>query len=1071
MNFRQSSPGRAHRFNVWFYLSWFFLLVYPLHHVSAQTETFPIYQWDRQYYAKIEGEQRLLYVRGFARSQMQFKDIDGDGKEDLLIGKADGRLAFFRNAGTESDPRFLLETEDFLVIHEERDANQQLLYSERIVDVGENAVPELVDIDGDGDLDLFVGSGDGQIFYYENRGNRLLPKFFRVTPIYMNLNFNGNSVPRFADLNGDRALDMVVGTKAGKVNIFFNSGLPTNALFCPAYDPLYPPDPRCRYQPVTLEDISPLGDATPALVDWDQDGDQDVVIGKSNGKLHFYWNRGTPIEPRFELLTSNFQFIDSGGFAAPVFHDLNHDGYPELFIGTTTSNIVYYENREVVFDRLKQIKSLDLTQIASTDTPSQVLEAACKQLRGLPECLIPLTQALDVPPEVKIEKVEQLISYLVRTDVSLNPAQTAETAGDETTKIKTPKLQANVKTADETATTEDEPVDETAREDKPASEQQEAGPAEPEKMITRNQLWLNTRNFLELARLNGSERHSAPTSGDWNKDGKADLMLGSQSGRIYAYTNQGEKVPDWVPLELPVLLPNQRRYSAPALGDIDGDEDLDLVVGNRQGRLELLKNEGSVEKPDWVVTDVNLAQIDVGSYSVPVLLDADRDGDLDLFVGNSRGLVIFYENQGSKQESRFILRSTRFAGAVVKGHASPAFFAWNEDENMDLVLGNREGLISLHVHLSRSVLKGWKQEAEMWQELRASGFSSPHFTDLNGDGQVDLLIGDEEGNLLLWNNGGVIKQEEITPDETVLTQNIIEEEPLAEEEEPFTEVVAEAPGIPEAAAFDPVFELVTRDYGGLRLGKRAVPAFLDTDGDGDLDLIVGNHAGQLKHFLRESGTETEQWLLETEQYLDYRGGRNAAPVFADLDGDGDKDLLVGNERGNINYWENQGDTEVPDFIPNPTPFIGVTGGRNSIPSVIDLNNDGKNDLLIGNFLGQMRYYVQKPNGEIAHFQLHLRQFLNLDVGLGAVPKVTDLNNDRLPDLVVGSDRGLLVNFQPAEGEVVNAMNWKRKEGYFEKLDLPVGGSPVFVDLDSDGDLDMVIGTEQGRLHYYRNTGR
>jgi hypothetical protein len=51
------------------------------------------------------------------------------------------------------------------------------------------------------------------------------------------------------------------------------------------------------------------------------------------------------------------------------------------------------------------------------------------------------------------------------------------------------------------------------------------------------------------------------------------------------------------------------------------------------------------------------------------------------------------------------------------------------------------------------------------------------------------------------------------------------------------------------------------------------------------------------------------------------------------------------------------------------------------------------------------------------------------------------------------------------------MQWKLKGGYFDKLKLPVGGAPVFEDMDFDGDLDMVIGTENGTLEYYRNIGR
>ena len=52
-----------------------------------------------------------------------------------------------------------------------------------------------------------------------------------------------------------------------------------------------------------------------------------------------------------------------------------------------------------------------------------------------------------------------------------------------------------------------------------------------------------------------------------------------------------------------------------------------------------------------------------------------------------------------------------------------------------------------------------------------------------------------------------------------------------------------------------------------------------------------------------------------------------------------------------------------------------------------------------------------------------------------------------------------------------SMSFQLKDGYFDKLDLPVGGSPVFEDMDFDGDLDMVIGTEKGTLVYFRNTGR
>ena len=78
---------------------------------------------------------------------------------------------------------------------------------------------------------------------------------------------------------------------------------------------------------------------------------------------------------------------------------MNGDGYSELFIGTSTSGIIYYENRELIFDRLKAIKALDLSLLNSTDSPERILREACDQLRGLPECLIPMGNALGFLPE------------------------------------------------------------------------------------------------------------------------------------------------------------------------------------------------------------------------------------------------------------------------------------------------------------------------------------------------------------------------------------------------------------------------------------------------------------------------------------------------------------------------------------------------------------------------------------------------------------------------------------------------------------------------------------------------
>ena len=138
------------------------------------------------------------------------------------------------------------------------------------------------------------------------------------------------------------------------------------------------------------------------------------------------------------------------------------------------------------------------------------------------------------------------------------------------------------------------------------------------------------------------DRHTLITSGDWDGDGDPDLLLGSRSGALYAYVNQGgTEDPDWSRLELQHLHRTVVSFSAPSLADLDGDGDLDILVGREDGTLDLLRNEGSKDNPDWQMAEVRFAKIDIGSRSTPLIRDLDGDSDLDLLVGNSQGFLVY----------------------------------------------------------------------------------------------------------------------------------------------------------------------------------------------------------------------------------------------------------------------------------------------------------------------------------------------------------------------------------------------------------------------------------------------
>ncbi len=1068
-----------------------------------------IYTWERIYYGRLEGEQRLLYTRPFSRSQASFADVDGDNKDDLLIGKSDGRLALFINTGKPGEPKFVLQTEDLKAYHLESTGGNNTERVETIIDVGENAAPTVVDIDADGDLDLFIGSKDGTIFHYNNIGNALLPIFELATPSYMGLRPGTNTVPRFKDVNTDRAPDLLIGTHVGKVYLYLNAGVPVRAKFCTEteeIDTTALTRNRCFYPRQLISDIAPEVDASPAWVDWNYDGLWDVAVGKASGQISFYYNNGSSFAPKWKMESDRFLFIDAGGYASPVFYDLNQDGFDELLVGSSTSQMIYYENREVLQTQLPRIQNVDLSEINWKDDHLLILQNVCNQLDGAPACLPALGRAFNIPNDVN-QDLQTYADYIVRPrgviaaqeeapvegapDPAQDPANAADPAADPANANQgafqwnpNPRaLPAQVAAPDAAAPDPLAPAGEEAPSDT-------AETAEDENfsrtMAYRNNLWLSTRNFLEFGHFLSGDRNTTVTSGDWDNDGDLDLMLGGRSGKLYAYENIGTgRSPNWRAMQAPLFNPNQRADTAPVLVDIDGDNDLDIVVGKRNGRLELITNIGTQNRPNWEITELSFGEVDAGNNSIPNFVDIDKDDDLDLFVGNSKGRIIFYENSGSKTEPRFELKSTRFAYTLEDRNLAPMFFAWNHDDQPDLILGSRDGLlkvISSDIDPNLPITRGWQLKTIRWAGIETVGFSTPHPADFDGDQQIDLLVGDVEGNIMIWLNRGFIEREDLEDEEEFVNNSVEQtdtDDPFAEEPEivevdafPAIEEEALLPEIPLDLPFDPVYVLVTDKYGQIDVGQRAVPAFFDFDVDGDLDMIIGNKQGELIQFLNEGSPSQPRWVKVTNRFLEYNGGRNATPVFVDLEQDGDLDLVVGNERGTITYWENKGSFDFPEFVANNEAFRGITGGLNSRPAFFDINQDGLLDLIIGNFKGQLQEFIQRPGANNSfYFELVHRKYLDLDVGIGATPTIADLNNDDQVELIIGSDRGPVENFQQVPIDPNSPWGWQSNNTWFTNLEFPVGSFPVFSDLDADDDVDMIIGSESGKLYFFRNDGQ
>ena len=250
-----------------------------------------------------------------------FADIDGDGDLDTFVGEYDGGMVFFRNNGTRNMPEFGFPISNPFGLGIVR----------------EYAHPSLVDIDGDGDLDLFIGRGGyyhaGEKFFFENTGTSAIPEFAAPIINPFGLDYDGyRASPTFVDIDDDGDQDAFVGEANGNTLFFRNTGTANNPVFAAA-----------STNPFGLIDVG--YNANPAFVDIDGDGDQDAFVGKEDGSTLFFRNTGTVNNPVFSAAGTNpFGLIDIGLESSPSFADIDNDGDQDAFVGERGGNIIFFVN-------------------------------------------------------------------------------------------------------------------------------------------------------------------------------------------------------------------------------------------------------------------------------------------------------------------------------------------------------------------------------------------------------------------------------------------------------------------------------------------------------------------------------------------------------------------------------------------------------------------------------------------------------------------------------------------------------------------------------------------------------
>jgi hypothetical protein len=303
----------------------------------------------------------------------------------------------------------------------------------------------------------------------------------------------------------------------------------------------------------------------------------------------------------------------------------------------------------------------------------------------------------------------------------------------------------------------------------------------------------------------------------------------------------------------------------------------------------------------------------------------------------------------------------------------------------------------------------------------------------------------------------------------------------------------------------PVDSMDTQDttWKNVLMPQYPAPFYLDADQDGKKDIIVTpltksteNHRNM--YWLRNTGTTSapvftyQKDTFLVDQMIDL--GSNAYPVLYDYDRDGKKDLLVGSSgyyqqqsgvmRSRLAYFRNTSTGPGnPSFEFQTYNLLQVDTMdlKGSAPACGDLNNDGKDDLILGQSDGTLTLYINTAGSNSVQPvwsapQIKIRDINNIviDVGLDAAPFIRDMDNDGKPDLVIGTSVGYLVYYRNVS-TVPNQVKLQRiniKLGDVQ-VDAQVTwgenySTPFFGYVDDSGVEYLLCGSASGNL--YRYTG-
>ncbi len=516
-------------------------------------------------------------------------------------------------------------------------------------------------------------------------------------------------------------------------------------------------------------------------------------------------------------------------------------------------------------------------------------------------------------------------------------------------------------------------------------------------------------------------------------------------------------------------------YTKRVLADLDGDGDGDLYVGEHDGYLNVFENLGG-NPPNWLCLTTALDSIDVGKHNAPAFWDIDLDGDLDLFMGEEDGNIWYYQNTGSPQAPQWSYQTSNYGLIMVDHHAIPFFRDLDADGDDDLLVGHNNGGAALFLNAGSPGSPLWSYQTAYYQNFNVGSKSAAVVFDVNDDNLGDLFMAGQEGRVHYFRNDGPPQNPTYSEMGVIFDvgNNAVPTLWDLDEDGDLDMIIGESEGSLNyltniGSPADPIWTFTQLNLGFFDAGFYSKPALADIDGDSDLDLFIGKGHSGIALLENVGSADSAAWNLITTSFESLLLSTQEAPALADLDDDGDQDLLIGSEDGTLNYIQNIGTPSVPDWEEPVPNYAGVDVDYNAAPTVADVDNDGLVDLFIGSYAGTLRY-LHNDGTPTSPSWTDLGNYPGIDVGAYSTPAFADLDGDQDLDLLIGNGGlGGFLGFYRNQGNP-QLPSWTLETAYYQNWDIGDHSSPCLADMDGDGRTDLFLGCESGGIYYFRNVG-